>query len=514
MNILGVIPARGGSKGLPRKNIRQLAGKPLIAHSIEHGLLSTYINRVVVSTDDLEIAEIAREFGAEVPFIRPDEFATDAAIDLEVFRHCLMALWEAEQYRPDLIVQLRPTAPLRRKETLDLAIEWMLSNPAAHSLRSVSIAPLTPYKMWSVSKAGQLVPVMSSPGIDDWYDQPRQRLPAVYVQNGFVDIVRPDTVLERKSMAGDFILSFTHTDTVIDIDDEESLREAELILAASAARLTAVKPQLRCSTGILQGRLTASPKGMLQAFPTGKWEQEFVSANEIGLTHIELLAERDHNPDNPIWSDEGIETLATLASTTKVKPRSLCVDYVLSHPLSDLETVNYVKTVIERSARLGCRIVVLPLFQASELEEADWNDFRTPLSACADAARHHGLTLCLETSLPAGRLQMFLGFVGRPDLRVCYDTGNTTALGHNCSDDIRKLDDLVAHAHIKDKNPAGENTRLGSGSTDFDGIFSALQDIGYEGLLTLETTRADDALQTARTHLSFVNLHLEMSHAR
>lgn len=513
MNILGLIPARGGSKGLPRKNIRLLAGKPLIAHSIEHGLASRHINRVIVSTDDSEIAVIAKSYGAEVPFIRPAEFATDTATDLDVFRHSLVALWENERYRPEFIVQLRPTAPLRRVQTLDLAIELMLEHPEADSLRSVSIAPFTPYKMWTVSEAGQLIPVMSSPGIHDWYDQPRQKLPPVYVQNGFVDIVRPATILEKNSMAGDFIVSFTHVDPVMDIDDEESLYKAEQILAATTARTNGDKPQHEYPIGVLQGRLTTAPAGVLQAFPTGKWEEEFVQAREIGLSYIELLAERDHNTENGIWSDEGINALSLLAANTQVQPRVLCIDYVMSHALDEPATVEYVLGLIERSARVGVKVIVLPLFEESELEHADWTQYVNPLRICADAARLQGITLCLETSLSAGRLQMFLGLVGRSDLRVCYDTGNTTALGHDCAADICKLDALVGHVHIKDKNAAGENTLLGTGLTDFAAIFNALREIGYTGALTLETTRGDNPLQTARSHLSFIKSQLEFVYA-
>jgi N-acylneuraminate cytidylyltransferase len=509
MNILGLIPARGGSKGLPRKNIRLLAGKPLIAHSIEHGLASKYVNRVIVSTDDAEIAAIAKRYGAEVPFIRPSEFATDTATDLDVFRHCLVTLWENDRYHPELVVQLRPTAPLRRVKTLDLAIELMLEHPEADSLRSISITPFTPYKMWMVSEAGQLIPVMSSPGIPDWYDQPRQKLPPVYVQNGFVDIVRPATILEKNSMAGDFILSFTHVDRVMDIDDEESLHQAEQMLAGPATRTTGDKPQPQYTIGVLQGRLTAAPEGVLQAFPAGKWEDEFVVAQETGLSHIELLAERDHNPENPIWSEKGINGLSLLASTTQVQPRVLCIDFVMSHAFYEPATVEYVLNLIERSARAGVKVIVLPLFEKSELEHAGWTQYVGPLRICADGARLQDITLCLETSLPAGRLQMFLGLVGRSDLRVCYDSGNTTALGHDCAADICTLGDLVGHVHIKDKNAAGENTLLGMGLTDFPSIFSALRKIGYTGALTLETTRGVDPVQTARSHLAFVKRQLE-----
>src|SRR3989344_749868 len=111
--ILALIPARGGSKGVPGKNIRLLAGAPLIAHSIRAAQESNYIDRVIVSTDDEKIAEVARIYGAEVPFLRPKEFAQDLTPDYPVFEHCLQWLAANENYRPDIVVHLRPTGPLR-----------------------------------------------------------------------------------------------------------------------------------------------------------------------------------------------------------------------------------------------------------------------------------------------------------------------------------------------------------------------------------------------------------------
>src|SRR5437867_12897651 len=129
--ILALIPARGGSKGIPRKNIKVVAGKPLIAYSIEQALASRFITRTIVSTDDPEIAKVARDFGADVPFMRPSEFAQDLSPDIEVFRHALESLRKSERYVCELVVHLRPTGPVRRVELIDRAIETMLGDPEA-----------------------------------------------------------------------------------------------------------------------------------------------------------------------------------------------------------------------------------------------------------------------------------------------------------------------------------------------------------------------------------------------
>jgi len=132
--ILALIPARGGSKGIPRKNIKVVAGKPLIAYSIEQALASRFITRTIVSTDDPEIAQVAREFGAKVPFMRPGEFAQDLSPDIDVFRHALKWLRDRDGYACDLVVHLRPTGPVRRVELIDQAIELILNDPEADSL--------------------------------------------------------------------------------------------------------------------------------------------------------------------------------------------------------------------------------------------------------------------------------------------------------------------------------------------------------------------------------------------
>ena len=157
MNILALIPARGGSKGVPRKNIKLLGGEPLIAYTIREARKSRYITRVVVSTEDEEIARIAREHGAELPFMRPAELAADDVLDLPVFQHCLHWLRENQGYSPDIVVHLRPTAPLRTVFHIDKAIELFFAAPETDCVRSVSPAGEQPLKMWRV-KDGLLIP--------------------------------------------------------------------------------------------------------------------------------------------------------------------------------------------------------------------------------------------------------------------------------------------------------------------------------------------------------------------
>lgn len=232
--MLALIPARGGSKALPGKNLRLLAGKPLITHSIECALQAQTITRTIVSTDDAEIAAVARAAGAEVPFTRPPELAEDDSPDLGVFRHALLWLGENEGYRPELVVHLRPTHPVRRSERVDEAVQALAGDPSADSLRSVSWPEQTPYKMWRT--AGRyLEPLLAVEGLRDAHSQPRQLLPEVWWQNGYVDVIRARTILDLDSTSGERILPFVIDEPTVEIDYEDALERAEELLRAGRA---------------------------------------------------------------------------------------------------------------------------------------------------------------------------------------------------------------------------------------------------------------------------------------
>jgi len=231
--VLALIPARGGSKSIPRKNLLVIGGKPLIAHSIAQARASRYVTRTIVSTDDEEIAHVAREHGAEVPFMRPAEFAQDASLDFDVFRHALEWLRDQDGYRPELVVHLRPTGPVRRVDRIDTAIQSMLDEPEADSLRSVGAPIQTPYKMWRMAN-GRLEPLLQLPGVPEAHSSPRQGLPPVYWQNGYVDIIRPRVVLEKGMMAGDHVLPFVVDEPILELDYPESIPAIETALEALA----------------------------------------------------------------------------------------------------------------------------------------------------------------------------------------------------------------------------------------------------------------------------------------
>jgi CMP-N,N'-diacetyllegionaminic acid synthase len=225
--ILALIPARGGSKSVPRKNVISVFGKPLIAWTIGHALASKHITRVVVSTDDEEIARIALSCGAQAPFLRPFELSGDFSLDVEFHRHALEWLRDRENYSPEMVVNLRPTSPSRLPATIDRAIECFAAHPEADSLRSVHLASESPFKMWLIDEQGYMKHVATLPNVREPYNQPRQKLPLVYWQDGYIDITRPRVILELNSTTGNRILPFIIDEPAVDIDYPEAVKSAE-----------------------------------------------------------------------------------------------------------------------------------------------------------------------------------------------------------------------------------------------------------------------------------------------
>ncbi|OGO10296.1 MAG: hypothetical protein A2Z66_08545 [Chloroflexi bacterium RBG_13_66_10] len=239
-DVLALVPARGGSKSIPRKNVMSFAGHPLLTYSIAAGLKARAVGRVIVSTDDAEISSVAREYGAEVPFLRPASLALDDTPDLPVFEHALAWLESHEGYRPEIVVQLRPTSPVRPPDCVDRAVETLLAHPEADSVRGVVPSGQNPYKMWRIEADGGMKPLLQD-GFDEPYNMPRQSLPPTFWQTGHVDAIRTSTILEKGSMTGDVILPLILDPRyTVDIDNPRDLERAEWLMASR--ELEVVRP--------------------------------------------------------------------------------------------------------------------------------------------------------------------------------------------------------------------------------------------------------------------------------
>ena len=242
VEILALIPARGGSKGLPRKNIKSLDGYPLIGYSIAAALNAKLVNRTVVTTDDPEIGDLAKELGAEVPFLRPAEFALDDTRDLPVFQHALKWFSEQEDYYPDIVVQLRPTSPFRPPELIDEAIQILLNNTGATSVRGVVPSKQNPFKMWTIEPDGNMVPLLETE-FEEPFNMPRQELPPTFWQTGHVDVIKAETIING-SMSGLEVYAYQiDPHFSIDLDDLLDWQRAEMRLKSIGSQIVLPPPQ-------------------------------------------------------------------------------------------------------------------------------------------------------------------------------------------------------------------------------------------------------------------------------
>lgn len=220
--IFAIITARGGSKSIPNKNIKKINGKPLVYYSIKTGLASKLIDRVIMSTDSKKIMSVGKKYNCETPFLRPRKFSGDKSTDLEVFNH--LADWlKKNDELPSYFVHLRPTHPIRDINEIDKAIKSIVKKPDYDSLRSLSVSKETPFKMW-IKKKNQVIPILKFKKLREYHSAPRQLLPVTYWQNGYVDIIKVDTIIKLKSMVGKKVMPFLVRKESRDIDYKDELK--------------------------------------------------------------------------------------------------------------------------------------------------------------------------------------------------------------------------------------------------------------------------------------------------
>lgn len=223
--IIAIIPARGGSKGVPGKNIRLLGGYPLIAYSIIVARLSKRIRRTIISTDSKEIAAIGEEYGAEVPFLRPAEISGDKATDIEFVEHALDWFKQKEGVLPKYLVHLRPTTPLRDPVVIDEAIQEITGNPDSTSLRSGHLAPESPFKWFCKDKEGYFKGITAGISNDD-LNRPRQAFTDVYIPDGYVDVLKTAYIEKSGKLHGEKMIGYV-SPPCVEVDSMEDFESLE-----------------------------------------------------------------------------------------------------------------------------------------------------------------------------------------------------------------------------------------------------------------------------------------------
>jgi CMP-N-acetylneuraminic acid synthetase len=227
-SVIAIIPARGGSKGVVGKNIRPLGGYPLIAWSIAAARLTPEIDRVVISTDAEHIAELGRNYGAEVPFMRPPELAGDRSPDRDFVIHALDWFRDKEGKEPDFLVHLRPTTPLRDPKAVGEAVRMMEADAGATALRSAHALAESPHKMLQVVD-GYLTGFFPDDPRPEYYNMPRQNFPTAYQPDGYVDILRSSFVRSGASLHGTRMLAYV-TPFTVEVDRPEDFDHLEFKL--------------------------------------------------------------------------------------------------------------------------------------------------------------------------------------------------------------------------------------------------------------------------------------------
>jgi N-acylneuraminate cytidylyltransferase len=228
-NVVAVIPARSGSKSVVDKNIKLLGGHPVIAYSIVAAKLANGIDRVIVSTDSVEYASIARKYGAEVPFLRPPEISGDNSTDYEWIKHLLDWMQNKENFLPSYLVHLRPTTPLREINYIDMAIDLIKKTKYATALRSVHEMSESAYKTFEI-EGDYLKSVGSNSFALDASNDPRQSFNKTYQANGYVDVIKTEYVIENNKLHGDRVIAFV-TPRVVEVDTPDDFDYLEYQMA-------------------------------------------------------------------------------------------------------------------------------------------------------------------------------------------------------------------------------------------------------------------------------------------
>ena len=506
--IVALIPARSGSVRVKHKNLRQFDGIPLLGLAVRQALLAENVDEVYISTDSPIYAEVAKNYGAVVPFLRPEEISGSDATDYDVFIHFLN--WYENEFNelPEMIVQVRPTAPVRQSSSIGKAVCFMIDHPEFDSLRSVSIPHQSPYKMWNMSERFKLSPILLT-DIEEGFDKPTQSLPCVYSQDGIVDIVRPETLLKYHSMAGKNIAGFVDHPGTWDIDTVNDLKNAEKLYRSKEHYLLLKKPQaLGGNLAIIQGRLTESD--ILQKFPDDDWRKEFDLARKAGYSSIEWIRDSSPNNNNPIWQEYfDVSEILSVSILSGVSVRSICDDYVQTcdwETLS-LEQFGLLTELIIRASKLGVKTIVYPLFCDAEITSASkLMAFKKHIGVLSNVAATQGIKIALEMSLPVKDMIEFFEEIQYSNVGICLDTGNLYASGVSSMDILScpQLVNKIWHVHIKDRDSDFNNVVLGEGNVNFNSILTHLVVNGYIGMVVTETSRGENPYDIAIKNKKFL----------
>lgn len=262
---------------------------------------------------------------------------------------------------------------------------------------------------------------------------------------------------------------------------------------------------------IMQGRLTKSPNNILDWFPSDNWRKEFEIANEIGISNIELVFDKNKNINNPIWNTASLKELFKVANKFGIGCNFACFNYMIVNNIFYEKNKKFLYDSILKCRSFGLSNFVLPFFESSEIVNSDISEVSNLFIELGRFSSKYELKLHLETNLEASVIIKIIEKYNLSSIFLLIDTGNYISNNFNIVSDILNYKEFIKHVHVKDKNINNENVILGRGRVDFYDINAALNSIEYDGLYTLETYRGNNPINTAKYHKNFIEFFIQES---
>ncbi len=253
--------------------------------------------------------------------------------------------------------------------------------------------------------------------------------------------------------------------------------------------------------GIVQGRLTNSPKNRLQYFPKN-WELEFSRAKKLKYNFIEFFSERALNKDNPIWDDKKILKYKKLVKKNNLKIINFCDDYVINNSINNKKTIGYLSNLIKKINLLGVKNLILPLYGKSNLTDYNYRKYLVALKKISN--KDNKINFYIESNISPNTFKKISYYLKKKNIFFLFDTGNRINLKRDLYDDLTKFFKYIGHIHIKDKDHRGKNVKLTTGLVNFKKIFYILKKRKYKKNFTFETTRGNNAMRMAAFNINFI----------
>ncbi len=259
--------------------------------------------------------------------------------------------------------------------------------------------------------------------------------------------------------------------------------------------------------GIVQGRLSLSPKNRLQFFPKN-WQEEFILAKKFNYDFIEFFSERKFNKNNPIWNKKKIKEYLELSKINNLKILNFCDDYIISHSINKKKTQNYILKLLNNLNKIKIKNLILPMYGKSNLTDLNYNKYVKVIKKIIK--KSNKINILIESNISPNEFKIFKNNVNSKKLLFLFDTGNRINLKRNMYEDFLSMYNFIEHIHIKDKNNRKQNVKLTTGLVNFSKFFKILKQMKYKKNFTFETTRGDDPIKTAKNNINFLRKGLNL----